>query len=777
VASIKDNAGHTTTYAYDSKFGNLRQVMVPGNRATNKTFDALGRDSVIELPTLAAQTASYDIMNRVTRTAAAGSAITLTYDNLFQTDLYDANGNHYHADYNALGWPIKECDAFLKCTTTRYDVTGSVTSSTNRRNQRVDLTWDGAGRLTSQSAVGMVTNNYSYSPDGRSMVAWNPIERDSIFMNPGTQTLPATDSVVTWVRDSILGDKRFRVFHRPARQVADSDLTTITSNTGVTFYNRTAIYTSSGFLSSLNIGGQITTFTPDVDGTAATNSIPGGGTRTSHALATHVTADVSFSSPSLNQVFQRQYHYDPAGRIDQVMSGNLKSFVYDGLGRLYNTIQQTGCAWGNAWPTDTLSGPFQYCSGTITEDISSHDAMGNRMDRGGVPTTGNRYTRLNAANYYYDADGNVIQKFNNNGLYNRQWYWNANSQLDSAIKDSWFRTSYNYNALGNPVRIWDGDKNTRHVARYLLWDGDALIAEFWPNGQRDLDYIYLPGTVDRPFASTQGATTPTEIRYQELDELDNVIGTDQAGLVRQSNYYDSWGTVNSSSADSHLFWKGLFWNGDLTGLYYMRNRWYDPEGGRFVNEDPVGHDGGINLYSFAGEDPVNGADPSGLCSKIKIWFVTLYFGDCGQPNPRALASGPPVIARDVTAISRIRRDEVGDAAEWNCQKVAFTTGASTALTLIGIGETAQAWREWKSARKLVRNHRKGGSVVKVRRAGRELIKTAAKGVVEDWGATAFTQLVRDGFELLKYLPIPFMDVATEGIPGIARDCYNPQPKP
>lgn len=60
-----------------------------------------------------------------------------------------------------------------------------------------------------------------------------------------------------------------------------------------------------------------------------------------------------------------------------------------------------------------------------------------------------------------------------------------------------------------------------------------------------------------------------------------------------------------------LMWKGLMWEGDMVSLYYMRGRWYDPAVGRFVQEDPLGVDGGINVYAFAGDDPVNGSDASG----------------------------------------------------------------------------------------------------------------------------------------------------------------------
>jgi RHS repeat-associated protein len=67
---------------------------------------------------------------------------------------------------------------------------------------------------------------------------------------------------------------------------------------------------------------------------------------------------------------------------------------------------------------------------------------------------------------------------------------------------------------------------------------------------------------------------------------------------------------------------------DKTGTLYRRNRVYDPVTGRFTQEDPIGFDGGLNLYGFAAGDPVNFSDPFGLCPDPKpkckrVWLLGL----------------------------------------------------------------------------------------------------------------------------------------------------------
>jgi RHS repeat-associated protein len=74
--------------------------------------------------------------------------------------------------------------------------------------------------------------------------------------------------------------------------------------------------------------------------------------------------------------------------------------------------------------------------------------------------------------------------------------------------------------------------------------------------------------------------------------------------------------------------QGLWWHGTLTqqqrdivGTNYRRNRVYDSQTGRFTQPDPIGLAGGLNLYGYAGGDPINFSDPFGLepCKVTGKW--------------------------------------------------------------------------------------------------------------------------------------------------------------
>lgn len=62
---------------------------------------------------------------------------------------------------------------------------------------------------------------------------------------------------------------------------------------------------------------------------------------------------------------------------------------------------------------------------------------------------------------------------------------------------------------------------------------------------------------------------------------------------------------------------------DVSGTYYLRARYYDPETGTFLSKDPMGISGGLNSYQYVANDPVNMSDPLGL---FGFWDYTAALG-------------------------------------------------------------------------------------------------------------------------------------------------------
>ncbi len=97
------------------------------------------------------------------------------------------------------------------------------------------------------------------------------------------------------------------------------------------------------------------------------------------------------------------------------------------------------------------------------------------------------------------------------------------------------------------------------------------------------------------------------------DHLGSTVGLSNAGgAVSESNSYDSFGNPANPDFSSRYQFTGREFDG-AAGLQYSRARWYDPNIGRFISEDPIGFGGGdINLYGYASNNPLNFSDPFGL---------------------------------------------------------------------------------------------------------------------------------------------------------------------
>jgi RHS repeat-associated protein len=89
--------------------------------------------------------------------------------------------------------------------------------------------------------------------------------------------------------------------------------------------------------------------------------------------------------------------------------------------------------------------------------------------------------------------------------------------------------------------------------------------------------------------------------------------TDHTGEQVETTEYGPFGEMTgvSGSSPNSLKYTGRLYD-EITGHYYYRARHYDPETGRFISEDPLGFEAGINFYAYVLNNPINFNDPDGL---------------------------------------------------------------------------------------------------------------------------------------------------------------------
>ena len=112
---------------------------------------------------------------------------------------------------------------------------------------------------------------------------------------------------------------------------------------------------------------------------------------------------------------------------------------------------------------------------------------------------------------------------------------------------------------------------------------------------------------------TGGAT------YYPLADVQGTIWgyADANNAIVASFTYDAWGNILSATSSVPALASNRYrfhcreWSA-ATGLVNFRARWYDPVTGRWLSKDPIGLSGGLNLYVFCGNDPVNSLDLFGL---------------------------------------------------------------------------------------------------------------------------------------------------------------------
>ena len=257
----------------------------------------------------------------------------------------------------------------------------------------------------------------------------------------------------------------------------------------------------------------------------------------------------------------------------------------------------------------------------------TYDTRGNRaaMTTGADTTLyeydrNNRLTKESRGNirtdYRYDANGNLTtrakgvisggagaeeltlgetdgESLSLAGAELTVYSYDTRDRLTGVQSDNGMAASYSYGA-DNMRR----SKTVNGVTTRQIWDNGRIAGERNASGEITAKYYYGNAIL----ASDAGEG----VEYYQSDSHGDI--SEYSG---NTYTYDAFGNRETAGAeDTNPFgYCGEYYDRE-TGMIYLRNRYYDPETGRFISEDPVID--GVDWYVYCSNDPINRIDPLGL---------------------------------------------------------------------------------------------------------------------------------------------------------------------
>src|SRR5205807_846363 len=211
-----------------------------------------------------------------------------------------------------------------------------------------------------------------------------------------------------------------------------------------------------------------------------------------------------------------------------------------------------------------------------------------------------------SGSYTYDNNGNTKTKPDGT-----QYSWDYENRLKQVVlPNSGGTVKFKYDPFGRRAQKSFTQGSTTITTNYL-YDGPNLLEQVDNSGNVLARYSGGPW-IDETLSQLQSAASS----YYEQDGLGSVTSlSNAAGALANTYTYDSFGklTASTGTLTNPFQFTGREFDAE-TGLRYYRFRYFDPTVGRFISEDPIGFDGGINFYRYVQNNPSLLIDPFGLSS-------------------------------------------------------------------------------------------------------------------------------------------------------------------
>jgi RHS repeat-associated protein len=585
ISQVLDNNTSLMTSISYNKQGLPVSITNPDNSTVLNHYDAYG-NIIKTINALGGEIAnSWDESgNLISITDAAGRSYTFSYDNkgnlIKETR---ASGHQKTYTYNAVDQLIKQKDANGNEIQYQYDQTGNLIEESHfvkdqtTAAQRITYSYNDSGQLTGVDQSGDTQSSFNYILDklGRRI-------KETITYQSNNQKI----------------SKELQYGYD-----ADGNLASITyPDNSVVQYHYV-----QGQLQQVQLpNGEKITW--DSYRWNQPESITAPGSKTSiNYTALQQPLSIQVTNADNKVLLQRNYQYDKSGNIIQSNTEQgIIDYRYDALDRLTQvnpdqSLQQKGLpvesysydATGNRTGSAHQTGEWQYNSnGQLTQ-------WGE----------GKQQTALS-----YDAAGNLISEQLNGKQ--RSYQYDSINQLISIQDDDTEKAHYQYDPFGRRI-----SKTVNGETTYYLYSDEGLIAELDQNGTMQVAYGWMPDTVwgTSPLwqTSLDNNQTLKNADYHYL--ITDYLGTPQLavnsrGQQTWKGIADAFGNTQldpDNQINLNLRQPGQYYDQE-SGLYYNLARHYNPQTGRYIEADPLGVMGGLNLYGYANANPLMYADPYGL---------------------------------------------------------------------------------------------------------------------------------------------------------------------
>jgi RHS repeat-associated protein len=319
------------------------------------------------------------------------------------------------------------------------------------------------------------------------------------------------------------------------------------------------------------------------------------------------------------------YTYDNIGQLKTAIGSG--GFSTENLGYLYDT------AWNlskrtNGGATTTFGVNVKNELTNVAATTYTYDGNGNLSSTSGY------------LSYTYDAE-NQLTKIEQYMTWKTEFVYDGRSRLRKRLEYTW---------MGSPYNQWSSATETRYV-----YDGMRLIQERNSSGTPLVAYVRgtdLSGTFEgaggiggllaRSHAYQSGSGSWTNHNCYHADGNGNVTYMLNSSQAKVAEYrYDPFGKTtysNGSLASANVYRFSSKEAHVASGMYYYGFRFYDPNLQRWLNRDPIGEEGGLNLYGFVENDPVNDMDAFGLLAGAPLPAPPPTLPPILTPKP-----GPPIV--------------------------------------------------------------------------------------------------------------------------------------